>query len=173
MRSLLTEMTIREVSTQCTFAIKAYDNINAKAGNTDVVFSSIHSFLSHCRNIWRLLENTKLSQDVQPKTIRELLSVSKSSPLGNTGLRNMLEHYDKELYKWIKGMAGTSLIRDFNVFPNDTITAPDGSVWLRHYDPDKDEFSMLGTALRLGPMAEESKRIRQQADTWVKSLEGK
>lgn len=169
MKTPLTGQTIREVSTQCTFAIAAYENINIKASNTLLVFSSIHSFLSHCRNIWLLLVNPKLSEDIQPKTIREILNVSTSSPLANTQLRNMLEHYDERLYEWTKTLQAGSLVSDFTVGPINAIRMPTGSAWIRHYDPVEDEFSILGVALKLGPMLQEARRIKVSADSWLQS----
>jgi hypothetical protein len=53
------EMSIREIWTQCHFAEIAFKNINTKAPyGTDPVFSSIHSFLSHCSNVSKMLKAT-------------------------------------------------------------------------------------------------------------------
>jgi len=171
MKSLLTEMAVREVSTQCTFALKAYENINHKAGSTDLVFSSVHSFLSHCHNIWLLLVNQKLSQDVQPRTIRDILGVNPSSPLKNTHLRNMLEHYDEELYKWISGLTSSSrgFIADFNIGIKSAFGLPQGTIFVRHYDPTTEEFSILGDTLELHPMADAIRQIRASANSWIES----
>jgi len=50
-------MSIREIWTQSHFAERAYQIIIHKAtiGNTDILFSSIHSFLSHCVMVSKML----------------------------------------------------------------------------------------------------------------------
>lgn len=167
MTGFLPEFTIREIFSQCTFAIKAHQNIDIKAGSTDVVYSSIHSFLSHCRNVWMLLVNKNLAEEIHPRTIMQLLGVNEATPLSNTKLRNMLEHYDERLYKWIKAGAEGAFVLDSNVGSKQALGVPENSVRVRHYDFATDTFSMLNNDLPLQPMLGEAMRVRKSADAWL------
>ena len=72
------EMSIREIWTQAHFAELAYQNIDPKAaGGTDAVFSSIHSFLSHCAIVSKML--SAKDQETPPKSIGDILGITKSS----------------------------------------------------------------------------------------------
>ena len=54
------EMGIREIWTQCRFAEISYSNIIDKSRrDVDTTFSSIHSFLSHCGIVSKLLWSLK------------------------------------------------------------------------------------------------------------------
>src|SRR5258708_20725593 len=98
-RDLWVEMSIREISKEGHFADIAYNNIQAKgAVSTDIVFSSIHSFLSHCAMISKLLE---ASEPGGGATIGAVLRVPSSSPIHKRKFRNSLEHYDERLKDWI------------------------------------------------------------------------
>lgn len=95
------EMSIREIWTQAHFAEIAYKNINPKSiKGTGAVFSSIHSFLSHCANVSKML--TADDGENTPKTIGDILGVSHDSDIHKRRFRNHLEHYDERLKKWIK-----------------------------------------------------------------------
>src|SRR4029450_10412601 len=55
-RDLWIEISIREISTQARFADGAYGNLDPKAAGTETVFYSIHSFLSHCAMVSKMLK---------------------------------------------------------------------------------------------------------------------
>jgi len=55
-KDLWVEMSIREIWTQAHFAEIAFSHVDPKAAsNNDAVFSSIHSFLSHCAMVSKML----------------------------------------------------------------------------------------------------------------------
>src|SRR3989344_4518779 len=54
------EMSIREIHTQAHFAELSFSNIDVKAmKGTDLVFSSIFSFLSHCAIVSKMIKPEK------------------------------------------------------------------------------------------------------------------
>lgn len=77
-RDYWVEMSIREIWTQAHFAELAYANIDIKATkDTDIVFSSIHSFLSHCAMVSKLLSG---KDDVDPPLyIGDVVGIDKAS----------------------------------------------------------------------------------------------
>src|SRR3989344_2385565 len=98
-KRLWIEMSVREISTQAHFADISFSNIDVKAArNNDLVFSSIHSFLSHCAIISKLL---KAQDDATSETIGGFLGIDDASVIHKRKFRNGLEHYDKELKEWI------------------------------------------------------------------------
>lgn len=107
------EMSIREIWTQCHFAELAYKNLDAKSiTGTDAFFSSIHSFLSHCATVSKLLE-----ADGDSLTIEDVLKVPPTSIIHARTARNHLEHYDDRLKKWIRKKGLNTAIGTYNVGP--------------------------------------------------------
>ena len=83
------EMSIREVWTQSHFAQIAYSHIDPKASNgTDLVFSSIHSFLSHSAMVSKML--LAKSDDPSSKSIGDILGIPATSLIHNRKFRNHL-----------------------------------------------------------------------------------
>lgn len=166
---LLREVGIRAISTECTFAETAFRNIDRKAqADNDMLFSSIHSFLSHCANVSKLLRSSYLV--VNGQTIEQVLAVSEQSEIHDRWFRNSLDHYDERLAEWINemGSSNKSLILDYNVGPLDALGVDlDTAVVVRHYDRDLYRLNLLGRAINLHTLLEESRRIRTAADTWL------
>src|SRR3989344_2204649 len=74
-KDLWVEMSIREIWTQAHFAEIAYSHIDPKAASgNDAVFSSIHSFLSHCAMVSKMLSAS--DDDNPPKLIGDVLGIS-------------------------------------------------------------------------------------------------
>lgn len=189
------EMAIREVWTQCQFALVAFANISSKAAkNTDVVFSSIHSFLSHCANASKLLDAKEWPDEVLThprlesliktilrvlgfkrgnggKNIGEILGVSKTLVIHKKRwFRNSLEHYDERLWTWLKSYGPDVSIFDYNVMPKSAVkVAPKlKHIWVRNYDPTTNTFTFTDKDLDLSVMHKEVLDIQQLADQWVK-----
>jgi hypothetical protein len=161
------EMSIREIWTQAHFAEISYKNIDIKAAaNIDVVFSSIHSFLSHCVMVSKLLK----SRDEKSRSIGDILNVSESSIIHNRKFRNNLEHYDKELRRWIRKKGVNANIGTYNIGPKSMIRIPN-MVFVSHYDPTNDTFTFVNEDFNLGQLFEEVQRIKELADKWVKQVE--
>ena len=65
------EMAVRELSTQCLLGQAAFNSVQGGVarGSTDIVFSSMHAFLSHTGNVSKILkareEPTALERFVQ------------------------------------------------------------------------------------------------------------
>ncbi len=160
------EMSIREISTQCHFAESAFGNIYPKSStNTDIVFSSIHSFLSHTALVSKLLKATGESV-----SIGGMLGVSDASAIHNRLFRNHLEHYDERLKEWIREKGCNAVIGTYNCGPKSSFGAPN-MVFVSHYNPASLTFTFVDEDLNLGEMHKEIKRIKKIADTWVKEVE--
>ncbi|MDP3445205.1 MAG: hypothetical protein Q8T08_20280, partial [Ignavibacteria bacterium] len=104
-RLLWIEMSIREIWTQCNFAEISYANIDKKSANRiDMTFSSIHSFLSHCTMVSKLLNGKDIRHDKELliiKNIGQILNINDNSLIHKRKFRNHLEHYDERLESWI------------------------------------------------------------------------
>ena len=160
------EMSVREVWTQCHFAELAYNNLDPKAKlNTDGVFSSIHSFLSHCAMVSKMLK-----AEADSLSIGNVLNVSDSSEIHNRRFRNHLEHYDERLQEWIRKKGVNASIATYNIGPK-SMFAVRGIVHVSHYDPSTEVFTFVDEDLPLRPIREEIVRIKNIADSWVQKLE--
>ena len=159
-------MSIQEIWTQCHFAEIAYSNINLKAKRTtDLVFSSIHSFLSHSAMVSKMLKE-KYSRS-SPLSIGDVLNVSTRSIVHKRKFRNNLEHYQKELKKWIDKYPPDVSIGTYNIGSKKRIGVK--MVFVTHYDPYTDDFTFVDKDFNLGELQKEVLRIKGLADGWVKS----
>jgi len=183
------EMSIREISTQSHFAEFSYRNINPKArkGN-DAVFSSIHSFLSHCAMVSKMLKardralpRSKISKLIdkylimfglrkKAVSIGEILGIFASSVIHNRKFRNHLEHYDERLKYWIRKKGVNANIGTYNIGPKSMIRIPN-MVFVSHYDPTSTTFTFVNKDFNLSQLFEEVQRIKEFADDWVKQVE--
>jgi len=160
------EMSIREISTQSHFAELAYRNIDPKVQKgTDAVFSSIHSFLSHCAMVSKLLK----SCDEKMKSIGDILKISESSIIHDRKFRNSLEHYDERLKSWIREKGVNANIGTYNIGPKSMIRIPN-MVFVSHYDPTNTTFTFVNEDFDLGQLFEEVQRIKELADNWVQQV---
>lgn len=167
-KQLWIEMSIREIWTQCHFAGVSFNNINPKAERgTDAVFSSIHSFLSHCALASKLL----MAEDdsVPPVVIGEVLGVPDSSIIHNRTFRDHLDHYYNRLKRWIEKYPADVNIGTYNIGPKEAFKVGD-MVLISHYDPNTEIFTFVDEDLNLREMYDEVSRIKTMADTWVKNL---
>jgi hypothetical protein len=159
-------MSVREVWTQSHFAELAYNNLDLKANtNTDGVFSSIHSFLSHCSMISKMLK-----AEADSLTIGDVLKVPDSSEIHNRRFRNHLEHYDERLLEWIRKKGVNARIATYNIGPKSMFAVP-GIAYVSHYDPTTEIFTFIDEDLHLRPLRHEIVRIKNIADSWVQKLE--
>ena len=160
-------MSIREIWTQCHFALIAYANIDKKAASpTDQAFSSIHSFLSHAANVSKLLKGKSDSG----KTIGQVLNVDNKSVIHEREFRNHLEHYDERLKRWIGRYEDGAEINTYNIGPKSAFTSRD-RILVSHYDPETKTFTFVDEDFRLDILAEEAKAIKAKADAWVSDME--
>lgn len=164
------EMSIREISTQAHFAELAYQNIDPKATrDTAAVFSSIHSFLSHCAMVSKMLAAD--DSETPSKSIGDVLGIASSSAIHNRKFRNSLEHYDERLKKWIRERGVNVNIGAYNIGPKSAIQIPD-LIFVSHYDPTSKIFTFVNEDFDLGALHKEVRRIRGIADAWVGSVDG-
>lgn len=163
------EMSIREISTQSHFALIAHKNIDVKAANAgDVVFSSIHSFLSHCALVSKMLKAD--DGGVPPIAIGDVLRIQETSIVHNKRFRNHLEHYDERLQKWIADRGTNLMIATYNIGPKRAFQVP-GMLFVSHYDPTTDVFTFVDEDFPLGDLKREVTRIGSLANQWVRDAE--
>ncbi|KKR47001.1 MAG: hypothetical protein UT90_C0007G0004 [Parcubacteria group bacterium GW2011_GWA1_40_21] len=168
-KDLWVEMSIREIWTQAHFAEIAYSHIDPKAATgNDAVFSSIHSFLSHCAMVSKMLSANY--DTTTPRTIENVLVIS-STTVHTKTFRNHLEHYDERLRRWIGQHGVNIMIGDYNIGPKSALQIPN-MVFVRHYDPNSQMFTFVNDDFDLGTMSSEVQRIKGIADNWVKGMEG-
>jgi len=168
-KDLWIEMSIREIWTQAHFAEIAYKNLDPKSiKGSDAVFSSIHSFLSHCANVSKLLMAD--DGEMPPKTIGYILKISKNSDIHNRKFRNNLEHYDERLKKWIKEKGININIGTYNIGPKSMIQIPN-MIFVSHYDPTDNTFTFVNEDFNLGVLFNEIVKIKALADDWVKKIQ--
>ncbi|MDA1000359.1 MAG: hypothetical protein O2807_07565 [bacterium] len=169
----LIELAIREVRVQCRFAEVSYLNICEKEDkSTDLVFTSIHSFLSHCGNVSKLLWPGGLARNLGSQKIAQILDLPEKSIIRDRSFRDSLEHYDERLAGWIKEKGPNINILDFNVGLKHSLNISD-SIWVRHFDPTQKIFTLLDEDLNLEEMYKEIMEIKGKVDYWVGNLESK
>jgi len=182
-KDLWIEMSIREIWTQTHFAEISFNNINVKsANNTDLVFSSIHSFLSHCANTSKMLKASDEKRGIISHVLRifhkskktiiigDVLNIPKSSIIHNRKFRNHLEHYDERLKKWIKDKGPNINIGTYNIGPKSAIKATH-FIFVTHYDPTNHKFTFVDKDIKLDDLYLEVKKINNIADTWVNKMQ--
>mgnify|MGYP001595643599 FL=1 len=168
-KDLWVEMSIREIWTQAHFAEITYSHISPKATNgNDAVFSSIHSFLSHCAIISKMLKANDDSNP--PKSIGYVLGISDISLIHRRKFRNNLEHYDKELKKWIRKFGANVNIGTYNMGPKNAFQIPN-MVFVSHYDQTDQTFTFVNEDFDLAALFTEVQRIKSIADNWVNGME--
>lgn len=169
-KDLWVEMSIREILTQAHFAEISYSHIDPKAASgNNAVFSSIHSFLSHCAMVSKMLSANY--DTAMPQTIENVLNIS-STTIHTKTFRNHLEHYDERLRRWI-GQHGINItIGDYNIGPKSALQIPN-IVFVRHYDTNSQMFTFVNDDFDLGAMFSEVQRIKGIADNWVKGIESR
>src|SRR3989344_972283 len=167
-KDLWVEMSIYEISAQANFAEIAYSHIDPKAANgNDAVFSSIHSFLSHCAMISKMLAAN--DDDNPPKLIGDVLGISNTSLIHRRVFRNHLEHYDERLKEWIKKFGANVNIGTHNIGPRDALQIPN-MVFVSHYDQTNRTFTFVNEDFDLGALSTEVQRIKGIADAWVNKV---
>jgi hypothetical protein len=165
------EMSIREIWTQCKFAVIAFNNLTAKGRRgTDLTFSSAHSFLSHAANVSKLLKANDIASPFAGGVVGDELGITESSPIHDRRLRNNLEHYDERLQKWITDQGPRANIGTYNIGPRSAFQIS-GLVYVTHYDPATKTFTFVNEDFDLTVLDTEIQRIQNTADAWVSRME--
>ena len=169
LRDYWIEMSIREISTQAKFAGLAFQNLDPKAiQGPDAVFSSIHSFLSHCTMISKMLKACEVVPDTN--NIEQILGIDEHSVIHNRVFRNHLEHYDDRLRRWIGRFAEGTNVGTYNIGPKNAIQVSN-FIFVSHYDPTAYTFTFIDEDFDLMALSIEASRIKAAADQWVTSLQ--
>lgn len=161
--SFWVKMSILEIRAQATFAEMAYRNIDRKAHivNEWIVFSSIHSFLSHCAMISKMLRAKGAT-----KTIEKILGLPLKSIIHDREFRNHLEHYDERLKKWIrKAGVGASVIN--HCIGDKTMISGDNIVFVSFYNPMNKIFTFIDEEFNLELMFAEVQKIKNKTEKWL------
>ncbi len=166
-RDLVSKMGILEIVNQAKFTEIAFENILKKSsGNNAATFSSIHSFLTHSAVISRLLWSPALAKNVLNKTLADILNLQDNLKLKERKFRDVLDHYDEYLKKWIDEKNGNAGILDNNIGPKDKLKVSN-AVWIRHYDPTTTVFTLIDKDLDLNEIHQEIKKVKAAAEKWL------
>lgn len=156
-------MSIFEIRAQAQFAEMAFKNIGEKPGRGDewAVFSSIHSFLSHCAMVSKMLtaKGTR-------RSVYEALGLPVDSIVHDRQFRNHLEHYDERLKQWIKKAGvGSRIINHIVGHRADLPTR--NTVIISFYDPYERIFTFVDEEFDLGKLFKCVEAIKKTANTWL------
>lgn len=168
---LLAEMGVREVWNQCRYAEVAFSNIERKVASEDtfpLVFSSIHSFLSHCGVLSRLLSSPALARNTTGKRIGEIIGCPSDLKVSNRTFRDRLEHYDEYLERWVRSKGRDVMILDNNIGSKNFISGGANMIMVRHYDPDTYIYTLMDEDMNIGEIYGETQHIKALADDWVR-----
>jgi hypothetical protein len=159
------KMSVKEISTQVDFANLAYANLTRHDLTLDlrhdVLFSSIHSFLSNCAIISKMLKACK-----ETTSIGDELDIPADSPIHQRRFRNHLEHYDERLQSRIRDVGLKLLVGRYRIGSKSKIRNPN-VVFIRHYDPATSIFTFIDDEIVLSAMHVEAMRIKEIADQWI------
>lgn len=152
----------REIGVQINFALAAFNNITKKGeGNAITTHSSIHSFLTHCANISKLLWSEVIKIEIG-KDIVEVIGAPSLPLLKDRTFRNDLDHYDERLVSWIKDEYPKHRSSDPSRRPVSDLTIGDkahiggpNALHLRNYDPLSKVYTYGDRELNLEEMRKE------------------
>jgi len=161
------EASIREIWTQAHFAEISYKNIKMKSATpTDTAFTSIHSFLSHCAMLSKLLKSKYQCESGEVISIDVILGINATSVIHKRRFRNHLEHYDERLKVWVKKFASGKSIGTYNIGSKPQLD--DGNmIFVSHYDPETNIYTFVDEDIDLEELYAEALVIREAADAWV------
>lgn len=189
--SFVLEVYLRELSTQCQFAMRAVGQVNTalSADSDDVpqqtahgeVFRGLHSFLTHASNVSKLLwptspwkrddeseeeyERRREHMKQRARKLREMLDVEEGEehPLKDRQLRNHLDHYDERLDHWATTSERRNLVSDM-IGPPDAIKGIEASDRMRTFDPGEGEFIFRGEHHDIQELATAVERLHSRAE---------
>lgn len=167
----LTILFVIEIYQQTKFAQIAYKNIKSKEEqDTAITFSSIHSFLSHCAMLSKLLWSEESSKNSQNEKIADILNIPGDLLIRDTRFRNDLEHYDERLKSLLNESDSGFNMSDYNIKPKEDIKTEDGVV-IRHFDPNANQFTMLGKEIDLGKLYDNVNYIKKRIENRAKNTD--
>ena len=164
----IVEIGIREISTYCDFADLAYRSI-AKSGSQQALstFFYIHSLIANCAMVARLLWSPEFAKQAGGRSIAELLAIPADYRVEDDSVREIVDHYDKRLTHGLALRGEVAKVLDFNIGDRDAFEE-EYSVFLRHYDPTVDTFTLMEEEFNLTRIATELSDIKTRADAWLK-----
>lgn len=168
-KDLLTSA-VNEVLQQCEYADVAYSNIQNKQSN--IVFSSIHSFLSHCSVISRFLWENRAIKDKYRQSLAEILELDSNMQIRSRKFRDDFDHFDERLPIWLEGL-GNENIFDSTVSDQRNFVSLEGSNahFLRHFIRSENVYVFMDNELNLAELHEELHKISNTISDSMSRLE--
>ncbi|HEX7724132.1 MAG TPA: hypothetical protein VF438_00100 [Candidatus Paceibacterota bacterium] len=163
----------REVGIQALYALRASQNIYVKSEkDKPFVMSSVHSLLTHCANISKLLWSPLPRKG--NKNIKSILGVDLAEALGiketdfplirSRIFRDSLDHFDERLVEWIEKAfpttPGKPQISVTDLVVGRAVSGPN-MMNVRHYDPDTHVFTFMDDQLNLEDLKNELLKIQE------------
>ncbi len=164
----IVELGIREIATFCDFADLAYRSID-KSGRQEAVVSYfyVHSLLSHCATVARLLWSPALAEHAGGSSIAALLKVPRSYRIEDDSVREIMDSYDTRLAHGLSLRGEVRKVLDFNIGDRDAFEQ-EYSLFLRHYDPTVDTLTLMEEEFNLAQIATELADIKSRAEAWLR-----
>ncbi|MDJ0945308.1 MAG: hypothetical protein QNJ30_17710 [Kiloniellales bacterium] len=163
----IVELGIREIATYCDFADLAYRSID-KSGRQEAVatYFYVHSLLSHCATVARLLWSSELAEHAGGSNIAALLKVPQDYRVEDDSVREIMDRYDTRLAHGLSLRGEVRKVLDFNIGDRDAFEE-EYSLFLRHYDPTVDTLTLIEEEFNLAQIATELSDIKSRANAWL------
>jgi len=149
-------------------AFKRFDDAVTGRIDTAVVVANVHEALTHAAAVSRFFWPARQSPitAARAQKLRHAFGLDANSPLYSRDLRNVLEHYDEYLDRFLaQHQVG-------HFFPGPMVAsaalADDqlGNIF-RLVDPQTEEFVLLGSKHAFGPMRKAVQEVFSQAQTMM------
>lgn len=162
---------IGEVLNQCRYAEIAYKNGN-DFSNTSVetIFYSLHSFLTHCAMVSKILWSKDLEKNIENKLLADILLIPETSKIKSRHFRNILEHYDEYLKKAMDVKGPNFNFVDNNIGNKNSIIYEQAkTIRMRHYDPATKIYTLIDEDINLDQMYRDILSIKEKTEQWLKN----
>lgn len=170
----LEEVYLRELRTQCGYAIASVDRMNEVLGDPGEFFREAGDFLQHSSAVSRMLwpPSKKKRAIARGRVLREGLGVPGSHVLQSRTLRDHFEHFDERLDDWAKNSPNRNLIDNMigprSAIGGDAIT--DGDI-MRMFEPDTKRLVFRGQPFDVQALVDGVIDIQRRADERLAELD--
>lgn len=167
---------VRELVRQCEVAVTArrrLDHLLASGGPAYLVLDQVQSIVGAAAMVSKLcwfspLDSWSAERRAFAKARAARLRKVAMPPtiLSGRAVRNAIEHFDDRLDDLFFADPNAAVV-DGNVMPRNFLVMDRPVPWLRHYDPETTEMSVLGSAVRLDPLVKAMQETSARAQHWL------
>lgn len=147
-------------------AFKRFDTAVTRQGSPATIVANVHEALTHAAAASRFFWPARpgIVTEARAQTLAQKFGLDKSSPLFGRSLRNVLEHYDEYLDRFlVQHRVGF-------FFPGPLVASSElnddqlGNIF-RLVDPETQEFVLLGVKYPFGPLRRAIEKVLDQAQS--------